>query len=140
VGGPAEFAEREDGVKGLRRKYGGFEFKEFKQLGTGPLRYDALKHGEVDIVLVFTTEARIAADQLVVLRDDKSFYPIYNIAPVVRQDTLQKNPKIAEVLNKLAPLLTNNVIASLNAKVDIDKQDFAAVAKTFLDQAGLLKK
>jgi len=140
VGGPAEFAERPDGIKGLRKTYGGFQFKEFKQLGTGPLRYDALKHGEIDIALVFTTEARIAADQLVVLHDDKRFYPIYNIAPVVRMDTLQKNPKIAEALNRLAPLVTDAVIANLNAQVDIDKQEFAAVAKAFLDQVGLLKK
>jgi osmoprotectant transport system substrate-binding protein len=140
LGGPAEFAEREDGIKGLQKTYGGFQFKEFKQLGTGPLRYDGLKNGEVDVVVAFTTDARIAADKLVVLQDDKTFYPIYNIAPVVRQDTLQKNPKIAETLNKLAPLLTDDVIAGLNAQVDIEKKEYQAVAKTFLDQSGLLKK
>jgi osmoprotectant transport system substrate-binding protein len=140
LGGPAEFAERPDGIKGLQKTYGGFEFKEFKQLGTGPLRYDGLKNGDIDVVVVFTTDARIASDKLVVLQDDKTFYPIYNIAPVVRQDTLQSNPKIADALNKLAPLLTDDVIAGLNAQVDIDKKEFAAVAKTFLDQAGLLKK
>ena len=140
LGGPAEFAEREDGVKGLQKTYGGFQFKEFKQLGTGPLRYDALKNGEVEVVVVFTTDARIAADNLAVLQDDKTFYPIYNIAPVVRQDTLQKNPKIAEALNRLAPMLTDDVITDLNAQVDIDKQEFAAVAKTFLQTAGLIKK
>jgi osmoprotectant transport system substrate-binding protein len=140
LGGPAEFAERPDGIKGLQQTYGGFAFKEFKQLGTGPLRYDALKNGDIDVVVVFTTDARIAADKLVVLQDDKTFYPIYNIAPVVRQDTLQSNPKIADALNKLAPLLTDDVITGLNAQVDIDKKEFAVVAKTFLDQAGLLKK
>jgi osmoprotectant transport system substrate-binding protein len=140
LGGPAEFAERPDGIKGLQKTYGGFEFKEFKQLGTGPLRYDGLKNGDIDVVVVFTTDARIASDKLVVLQDDKTFYPIYNIAPVVRQDTLQSNPKIANALNKLAPLLTDDVIAGLNAQVDIDKKEFAAVAKAFLDSAGLLKK
>jgi osmoprotectant transport system substrate-binding protein len=140
LGGPAEFAEREDGIKGLQATYGGFQFKEFKQLGTGPLRYDGLKNGEVDVVVVFTTDARIAADNLVVLEDDKTFYPIYNIAPVVRQDTLQKNPKIADALNRLAPLLTDDVITDLNAQVDIDKKEFAVVAKDFLASAGLLKK
>ena len=140
LGGPAEFAERPDGIKGLQKAYGGFQFKEFKQLGTGPLRYDGLKNGDIDVVVVFTTDARIASDKLVVLQDDKTFYPIYNIAPVVRQDTLQSNPKIADALNKLAPLLTDDVIAGLNAQVDIDKKEFAAVAKAFLDSAGLLKK
>jgi osmoprotectant transport system substrate-binding protein len=139
-GGPAEFAEREDGIKGLAKTYGGFVPKELKQLGTGPLRYDALKNGDIDVVVVFTTDARIASDKLVVLQDDKTFYPIYNIAPVVRQDTLQSNPKIADALNKLAPLLTDDVIAGLNAQVDIEGKEFAAVAKAFLDSAGLLKK
>ncbi|MEP7187840.1 MAG: glycine betaine ABC transporter substrate-binding protein [Roseiflexaceae bacterium] len=139
-GGPAEFAEREDGIKGLAKTYGGFVPKELKQLGTGPLRYDALKNGDIDVVVVFTTDARIASDKLVVLQDDKTFYPIYNIAPVVRQDTLQNNPKIADALNKLAPLLTDDVIAGLNAQVDIDGKEFAVVAKAFLDSAGLLKK
>jgi osmoprotectant transport system substrate-binding protein len=140
LGGPAEFAEREDGIKGLQKAYGGFQFKEFKQLGTGPLRYDGLKNGDVDVVVVFTTDARIAADKLVVLQDDKTFYPIYNIAPVIRQDTLAANPPIAEALNKLAPLLTDDVIAGLNAQVDIDGKEYAAVAKDFLQQQGLLKK
>ncbi|MEO7911048.1 MAG: glycine betaine ABC transporter substrate-binding protein [Roseiflexaceae bacterium] len=139
-GGPAEFAEREDGIKGLATAYGGFVPKELKQLGTGPLRYDALKNGDIDVVVVFTTDARIASDKLVVLQDDKTFYPIYNIAPVVRQDTLQSNPKIADALNKLAPLLTDDVIAGLNAQVDIEGKEFAVVAKAFLDSAGLLKK
>jgi osmoprotectant transport system substrate-binding protein len=139
-GGPAEFAEREDGIKGLAKTYGGFVPKELKQLGTGPLRYDALKNGDIDIVVVFTTDARIAADKLVVLQDDKTFYPIYNIAPVVRQDTLQSNPKIADALNRLAPLLTDDVITGLNAQVDIEGKEFPAVAKAFLDSAGLLKK
>ena len=124
----------------MAKTYGGFVPKELKQLGTGPLRYDALKNGDIDVVVVFTTDARIASDKLVVLQDDKTFYPIYNIAPVVRQDTLQSNPKIADALNKLAPLLTDDVITGLNAQVDIDKKEFAAVAKAFLDSAGLLKK
>jgi osmoprotectant transport system substrate-binding protein len=139
-GGPAEFAEREDGIMGLAKTYGGFVPTELKQLGTGPLRYDALKNGDIDVVVVFTTDARIASDKLVVLQDDKTFYPIYNIAPVVRQDTLQNNPKIAEALNKLAPLLTDDVIAGLNAQVDIEGKEFPVVAKAFLDSAGLLKK
>jgi osmoprotectant transport system substrate-binding protein len=138
-GGPAEFAEREDGIKGLATTYGGFVPKELKQLGTGPLRYDALKNGDIDVVVVFTTDARIAADKLVVLEDDKTFYPIYNIAPVVRQDTLAANPQIADALNQLAPLLTSEVITGLNAQVDIDGKEYAVVAKEFLDKSGLLK-
>jgi len=141
LGGPAEFPERQD-TKGLEQAYGPFisKFKEFKQLGTGSLRYDALKNGEVDVVVAFGTDGRIKGDNLVVLQDDKQFYPIYNIAPVVRQDTLQQHPQIADALNKLAPLLTDEVMAGLNYQVDgPDKKEPAEVAKTFLQQQGLVK-
>lgn len=140
LGGPAEFMEREDGIKGLQKAYGGFQFKETKQLGTGSLRYQALLNGQIDVVVAFSTDGEIAGDHLALLQDDKTFYPIYNIAPVVRMDTLQKNPKIADALNRLAPLLTDSIMSGLNWQVDgPDKKEPAAVAKAFLTQNGLLK-
>ncbi len=141
LGGPAEFAERTDGIKGLQKAYGGFQFKEFKQLGTGSLRYQALTSGQIDVVVAFGTDGQISGLGLVLLKDDKSFYPVYQAAPVVRADTLGKNPKIAPALNKLEPLLTDSVMASLNWKVDgPEKKEFAAVAKAFLVEKGLLKQ
>jgi osmoprotectant transport system substrate-binding protein len=141
LGGPAEFAEREDGIKGLQKAYGGFQFKEFIQLGTGSLRYEALKNGQVDVVVAFGTDGQISGLGLVLLKDDKSFYPVYQAAPVVRADVLEKNQKIAEALNKLAPLLTDEVMAGLNWQVDgPDKKEFAAVAKAFLQEKGLIKR
>ena len=141
LGGPAEFAEREDGIKGLQKAYGGFQFKEFAQLGTGSLRYEALKNGQVDVVVAFGTDGQISGMGLVVVRDDKGFYPIYQVAPVVRDDLLEKNPKVAETLNKLAPLLTDDVMAGLNWQVDgPDKKEYQAVAKAFLQEKGLIKR
>jgi osmoprotectant transport system substrate-binding protein len=141
LGGPAEFAEREDGIKGLQKAYGGFQFKEFNQLGTGSLRYEALKNGQVDVVVAFGTDGQISGLGLVLLKDDKSFYPVYQAAPVVRADALEKNPKIAEALNRLAPLLTDEIMAGLNWQVDgPDKKEFAAVARAFLQEKGLIKR
>jgi osmoprotectant transport system substrate-binding protein len=140
LGGPAEFIEREDGVKGLQKAYGGFNFKEIKQLGTGSLRYQALLDGQIDVVVAFGTDGQIGGNKLVLLQDDKTFYPVYNIAPVVRQDILKKYPQIADALNKLAPLLTDQVMSGLNWQVDgPDKKEPAAVATAFLKQNGLLK-
>lgn len=140
LGGPAEFPGRDD-TKRLEQVYNTqiSNFKEYVQLGTGPLRYDALKGGQIDVVVAFGTDGRIGADNLVVLQDDKNAYPIYQIAPVVRQDVLQANPAIADTLNKLAPLLTDQVMASLNAKVDVDGQAYEDVAQEFLRQQGLIK-
>lgn len=136
LGGPAEFPDRVD-TQGLDKAYGGFvsKFKEFKPLGTGALRYDALKNSDVDVIVAFGTDGRIVGDKLTVLQDDKSFYPIYNIAPVVRQDTLAANPKLADALNAVAPLLTDQVMSGLNYQVDgPDKQEPAAVITDFLKQ------
>ncbi len=138
LGGPAEFPDRVD-TQGLDAAYGGFiaNFKEFKPLGTGTLRYDALQNGDVDIIVAFGTDGRIKGDNLVLLQDDKSFYPIYNIAPVVRMDTLAANPTIAEALNTVAPLLTDDVMAGLNFQVDgPDKQEPGEVISAFLAENG----
>lgn len=141
LGGPPEFAERADGIKGLQRTYGGFEFKDFRQLGTGSLRYEALKAGEVDVTVAFGTDGQISGMGLVLLRDDKNFYPVYQAAPVVREDVLERNPAIAAALNRLAPALTGEVMAALNWQVDgPEKKEFAAVARAFLRNRGLLKK
>lgn len=139
LGGPAEFLEREDGLKGLQQAYGGFEFKDVRQLGTGSLRYQALLNGQIDVVVAFSTDGQIQGQNLVLLQDDKHFYPEYNVAPVVRMDTLQKNPKVADALNRLSPLLTTSVMSSLNWQVDgPEKKEPAAVAREFLKQQGLV--
>ncbi len=140
LGGPAEFLEREDGLKALQKAYGGFQFKDTRQLGTGSLRYQALLDGQIDVVVAFGTDGQIKGDNLTLLKDDKTLYPIYNVAPVIRTDTLQKYPAIADILNKLAPFLTDSVMSGLNWQVDgPDQKEPAAVAKAFLQQNGLLK-
>ena len=141
LGGPPEFPERED-TKNLETVYGGTiaGFKTYSQLGTGSLRYDALKSGDVDAIVAFGTDGRIRVDNLVILEDDKRAYPSYSLAPVVRQDTLDKYPQIADALNKLAPLLTDSAMQDLNYQVDgPDAREYAAVAKAFLQTNSLIK-
>lgn len=142
LGGPPEFPERED-TKGLVAAYA-FDPKligeNFVQLDTGSLRYEALQSGEIDVVVAFGTDGQIDGLGLALLEDDKGFYPIYQIAPVVRQDTLAASPGIADALNKLAPALTNGVMSGLNWQVDgPDKKEPADVAREFLTAQGLIK-
>jgi osmoprotectant transport system substrate-binding protein len=140
LGGPAEFLEREDGLQGLQQAYGGFQFKEVKQLGTGSLRYQALLEGQVDVVVAFGTDGAIKGNDLLLLVDDKVFYPIYNVAPVVRQDTLEKYPQIEKILNDFAPLLTDDIMSGLNWQVDgPEAKEPADVARAFLIEKGLIK-
>jgi osmoprotectant transport system substrate-binding protein len=140
LGGPAEFLEREDGLKGLQQAYGGFEFKEVKQLGTGSLRYQALLEGQVDVVVAFGTDGAIKGNDLLLLVDDLVFYPIYNVVPVIRQDTLEKYPQIEKILNDFAPLLTDDIMSGLNWQVDgPEGKEPADVARAFLLEKGLVK-
>lgn len=139
LGGPAEFLEREDGIKGLQEAYGGFEFKEIIQLGTGSLRYQALMDEQIDVVVAFGTDGAIEGNDLVVLDDDQIFYPIYNIAPVVRMASLEEFPQISELLNELAPLLTDDVMSGLNWQVDgPEGREPADVAREFLLENDLI--
>lgn len=137
--GPAECAEREDCLKGLIGAYGGFKLKEYKAADSG-LRYQAITSGQADVVVAYGTDGELAQYKMVVLTDDKNFFPNYALAPVVRQEILDRNPAIKDVLNKLAPKLTNDVMQRLNNEVTGNKKEPAAVAKTFLQEQGLIKK
>ncbi len=135
--GPPEFQEREDGLPGMRSVYGDFNFKEYKSVDPG-LRYQAINEGQADVTVAFGTDGEIAAFDLVVLIDDKGLWPPYQVAPVVRKDVLDANPRIAEILNSLAPFLTNSVMQQLNYEVSGNQREPADVAREFLQQQGLI--
>lgn len=136
--GPPEFEQREDGLPGIQKAYGNFKLKKYLSVDPG-LRYEGLVNGQADVAVAFGTDGQIAAYDLLVLQDDKGLFPPYQIAPVVRQQALDANPKIAELLNKLAPLLTDATMQKLNFEVDGKKREPADVAKEFLQQNGLIK-
>ncbi len=135
--GPPEFEVREDGLPGIKEKYGDFQLKEYKAVDSG-LRYKALTDGEADVTVAFGTDGEIAAFDLVLLQDDKGLFPPYQVAPVVRQQTLDANPKVAEALNAVAPKLTDEVMQKLNFEVSGNQREPAEVAKEFMTQQGLL--
>ena len=137
IGATQEFIPRPDGLAGLEEAYG-FKFKEAKGMDPG-LMYQALKEGEVDAISGFATDGRIPALDLINLVDDLGYFPPYYAAPVVRGDLLEKDPGIAEVLNKWAYKIDDTVMAELNYKVDGDKKDPAAVAKKFLQDNGFIE-
>ncbi|WP_333871755.1 osmoprotectant ABC transporter substrate-binding protein OsmX [Kosakonia cowanii] len=133
-----EFAGRSDGMKPLQEAYGmELDRPQIRQMDPG-LVYNAIRDGFVDAGLVYTTDGRLKGFDLKTLKDDKGFFPSYAVTPVVRKDTLEANPGLEEALNTLSGLLNNEVIISLNAKVDIDHQTPQQVARDFLREKGLL--
>ncbi|MBD5632870.1 MAG: quaternary ammonium transporter [Candidatus Eremiobacteraeota bacterium] len=135
LGAIPEFTKRADGLPGLQKAYGGFQFADVKLFEIG-LKYKALETGAVDVVVAFGTDGQIDVDRLFVFADDKHFWPAYQVAPVVRAATLAKFPAIATHLDKLAPRLSDTIMRGLNAQVDGQKKDPADVARTFLTQNG----
>ncbi len=133
-----DFEQRPDGLAGLKQLYGGFEFQSLTVFDPG-LKYKAVQDGQADAVIAFSTDGQISAYNLVLMEDDKGLWPPYQVAPVVRNQTLEQYPKIKDALNKLAPFLTNEALSSMNWKVDGDKQEYTAVAKAFLQEKGLIK-
>ncbi|MEL6385604.1 MAG: glycine betaine ABC transporter substrate-binding protein, partial [Cyanobacteria bacterium J06626_18] len=137
--GPPEFETREDGLPGLKVAYGDFQFKSYKGVDPG-LRYKGLVDGEADVAVAFGTDGEISAFQLVVLEDDKQLFPPYQVAPVVRQELLDAEPEVADTLNQLSPLITNEVMQTLNYQVSGEGREPEDVAREFLVQSGLLEE
>lgn len=137
MAGPPEFIEREDGLPGIKKAYGDFELRDYRAVDPG-LRYQALTSGEADVVVAFGTDGEISAFDLVVLEDDKNLFPPYQVAPVVRQKVLDQYPEVQDVLNELAPKLTDDVMRRLNYEVSGNSREPADVAREFLEQEGLV--
>jgi osmoprotectant transport system substrate-binding protein len=137
--GPAEFQERGDGLPGLKEVYGDFDLQDYIAVDPG-LRYQALVNDDADVVVAFGTDGQISAYDLVVLEDDQGMFPPYQVAPVVRADTLETNPEVRDTLNTLAPALTNDVMRSLNFEVDGNEREPEEVAREFLVEEGLISE
>ena len=140
LGGPAECPNREFCALGLKNKYG-ITFKEFKALDTGgALTVQALVGGQIDVGLLFTSDATIAVRGFVLLADDKQLQLSDNVAPVVRNDYLTKaGDDFRKVVNSIAPKLTTAELTGMNKLVEVDKKDPKDVAKEWLKKQGLIK-
>lgn len=134
-----EFTERDDGLPGLKEVYGGFNFEDVLGLDPG-LLYAGLDEGDIDVTTCFGTDGQIAAYDLLVLEDDKGFWPPYPVAAIVRSDVLDENPEIATTLNELSALLDAETMSGLNWEVAGNGREADEVAREFLQQNSLLSE
>lgn len=135
-GAEYDFFEREDGYDALCKEYG-LNFNKTMDLDIG-LKYQAINQGKIDVMNIFTTDGQLTDSEVVVLKDDKSFYPSYLCGNVVRNEVLEAHPELKEVLNKFNGILTDSKMAELNYKVESLEEDPEKVAKEFLKEVGLL--
>jgi glycine betaine/choline ABC-type transport system substrate-binding protein len=137
LGSTQEFLVRPDALPGLESTYG-LEFKATRGMDPG-LVYQAIDTGGVDVISVFTTDARIKAFDLTVLADDKQFFPPYYLTPVVRKEALEAHPELGGALAKLGGKFTEAEMIEANAAIDIDKRPAAEVSAELLKNKGLIE-
>ncbi len=135
----AEFLDRSDGFPGVEKTYG---FKlpdeqitelDLEIIYTALPKADPCNFGEV-----FESAGQIPANKLVVLEDDKQFFPGYEVAMTVNDTVLKDSPKLEDVLQPIADKLTTEELQKLNAQVDVDGLPEEAVAKKWLEDNNLI--
>ena len=131
-----EFLDREDGFPGLARAYG-LRIGTVRGMEHG-LAYEALRSGRVDLTDTYTTDGKLLRFDVRLLQDDRRFFPPYDAVPVVRRETLERHPRLRTVLGRLAFGLDDGRMRALNAAVEDGGGNYAAVARRYLVEAGLL--
>ena len=131
-----EFVNREDGLAGLNKTYG-LDFADVIAIDGSP-RYTALMNDNSQVIDAFTTDGLLRKFGLVVLEDDKNFFPPYYAVPVIRNEVLDEYPELENLLNKLGSYLTNDSVQELNYEVDELGKNPEVVANEFLKENNLI--
>ena len=135
-GGNPDYIELETGYSRLCEAYQ-MQFKDTKQMEIA-LKYEALINGEVDVINAFTTDAQLAANDLVLLTDDNVFFETFDAGTVVRKEALEKYPELEDVLEKLNGLITEEEMQQMNYEVEVNGKEDQEVARQFLEKKGFL--
>ncbi len=133
-----EFQQRPDGLAGLLKIYNLHLNGSPKTMDLG-LLYKALEQGQVSMVAGNATDGQLSVLNVLVLLDDRHYFPPYDCAVAVRSEILKNNPPLRQALNELAGLLTDHTMRRLNYQVDGEHRPVRVVAEQFLRDAGLLR-
>lgn len=136
-GAEYDFYEREDGYPGLKSVYG-IDFENTSEMDIG-LKYQAVLSDQVDAINVFSTDAKLKELDLLVLEDDKNFFPSYYAASLVRAEVLEEHPELTAILELLTNKINNTEMIEMNYQVEVEKIAPKDVASKFLKAKGLIK-
>ena len=136
-GAEYDFFEREDGYDALCDTYG-LNFKTTMDMDIG-LKYQAINQGQIDVMVIFTTDGQLSASDVVVLEDDKQFYPSYLCGNVIRNEVLEEHPELEDVFQKLTGIISDSDMAEMNYAVETEGKEPRDVAEEFLASHDLLQ-
>ncbi|MFA6866928.1 MAG: ABC transporter permease/substrate-binding protein [Clostridia bacterium] len=130
-------SSRLDGLVGVENEYG-FTMEEANvRTMDSATRYVAVDNDEVQFIDAYSTDGLLAQYELVVIEDDRNFFPAYNMVPIIRKPILDKYPELS-CCNDIKDIMTNEVMAELNYQVDVLHKDPQIVAHEFLVAQGLV--
>ena len=136
--GNPDYIERADGLPGVSAAYG-MEFRDIMDIDIG-LKYEALRNGDIDVTNGYTTDAQISQPDVKVLEDDLGYQVNYFCSTVVREEAMEKYPKLEETLELMDGILTDQKMAELNYQVEEEGKDEADVARDYLVSMGLIEE
>ena len=132
-----DFIGRDDGLPGLGRAYG-LRFREVRAL-LPAIKYQALAAGQVDVIDGYSTDGLILRYDLVVLEDDRRFFPPYEAAAVLAPGLAARRPDAVAALTELSGLLRETTMRALNRRVEVDAEPVSRVAADALAELGLTR-
>ena len=136
-GGSAEIIRRSDGLPNLKILYDMSFKKEVALYGVD--RYLAITRDEVQICAVYSTDGHLLTSDLVVLEDDRNFFPPYQGVIIIREDTMDRHPELQRILEKLSGTITDETMRELNYRVDVLGDTPREVAEYFLKKNNLIR-
>ncbi len=135
---PTFYQREADGIFPMAEEYGMNLVREnVRPMDTG-LTYTAIDRNQVDVAMVFTTDAKLRSFDLFVLEDDKNFFPIYNLSIVIRKEIYDKYPEIESILVPITEIIDTEMMIDLNYEVDGKGKPSRMVAIEFLKEQGLI--
>ncbi|QKY69126.1 ABC transporter permease/substrate-binding protein [Lentibacillus sp. CBA3610] len=132
-----EFNDRYDGYVGMQDVYD-LNIADVQTMEPG-IRQEALANGEVDVIDAYATDSYMVDMALTILDDPENLFPPYQGAPLMREDTLDDHPELADILNQLGGKITDEEMRQLNYEVDYEDRDPANVAREYLVEEGLIE-
>ena len=136
LGGPADCETNPFCIPGLKKVYNLDLSANFQALDASAVA-STLDAGTIDVALLFSTDGRIAANNYVLLQDDKHMLAADNVIPVAKKD-IASNTELSAAVNAISAYITTDQLIAMNKRFDVDKDDAAVIAKDFLTKSGLL--
>lgn len=126
-----------DGYPAFQKDYG-FKFASARPMQIG-LVYDALKNKKLDVAVGYSTDGRIAAYNLKVLKDDRKFFPPYDGSPLATEKLVKDNPEIDKALKKLEGKISTKDMQKLNYEADGKGKEPAVIAEEYVKNITISK-